>query len=79
MALVIQAKTEMKEAIDKVREAKAVLKEVEEEKEFYEIVNGAKYCAEIASSSSEVVEEQVVADEALDVSLSDDVHPNIEE
>ena len=33
-----QAKTEMKEAIDKVREAKAVLKEVEEEKEFHEIV-----------------------------------------
>ena len=50
-----------------------------EGKEFYEIVNGAKYCAEIASSSSEVVEEQVVADEASDVSLSDDAHPNIEE
>ena len=48
--------------------------ETMEGKEFYEIVNGAKYCAEIASSSSEVVEEQVVADEA-----SDDVHPNIEE
>lgn len=58
--------------------------ETMEGKEFYEIVNGAKYCAEIASSSSEVVEEQVVAeqvvaDEASDVSLSDDAHPNIEE
>lgn len=53
--------------------------ETMEGKEFYEIVNGAKYCAEIASSSPEVVEEQVVADEASDVSLSDDVHPNIEE
>ena len=53
--------------------------ETMEGKEFYEIVNGAKYCAEIASSSSEVVEEQVVADEASDVSVSDDAHPNIEE
>ncbi|MBR3786564.1 MAG: DUF308 domain-containing protein [Firmicutes bacterium] len=33
-----QAKEEMKEAIDKVREAKAALKEVEEEKEFHEII-----------------------------------------
>ena len=38
-----------------------------------------KASARSASSSSEVVEEQVVADEASDVSLSDDVHPNIEE
>ena len=33
-----QAKEEMKEAINKAREAKAVLKEVEEEKEFHEII-----------------------------------------
>ena len=33
-----QAKEEMREAIDKVREAKAALKEVEEEKEFHEII-----------------------------------------
>ena len=33
-----QAKEEMREAINKAREAKAVLKEVEEEKEFHEII-----------------------------------------
>ena len=33
-----QAKEEMKEAINKAREAKAVLKDVEEEKEFHEII-----------------------------------------
>ncbi len=59
-----QAKEEMKEAIIKAREAKAVLKEVEEEKEFHEIIAEPVAIEPInIASISEIKEEAAAAAE----------------